>query len=376
MIRYMFSRITNHALRITHYESRITNHALRITHYALRITHYALRITLYALRFTLYASRFTHHVSRITFHVSRFTFHVSRITHHVSRITHQKGAVMGNLLEKAASPEVLNAAWRRFRKDKAVWEPGLSRREMERNIGYHLLRLSDELRTDSYIPNPVRFFPVNKGDGRQRIISATTLRDKVAQRAVLNVIEDMGERFFHHDSFGYRPGRTIDMALARVRECMLCGLKWVIDADIEACFDNIPHKPLIRIMQSLISDKELVSLIRRWLDVGAVRRGFLATAKGIPQGSVLSPFLCNVYMTSWDNEMAARNLPFVRFADDFLVFSASREDAEKAYSCVDKALKRLGLSLNGKKTRIAPCGPGVRFLGKKLPKLKRNTPFK
>ena len=278
---------------------------------------------------------------------------------------------MSHLLEKAASPEVLNAAWKRFKKDKAVWEPRLPKKEMEWNLGYHLLRLSDELRTNSYIPNPVSFFPVNKGDGKQRIISATTLRDKVAQRAVLNVVEPLGERFFHHDSFGYRPGRTIDMALSRVREYMLCGLMWVIDADIKSYFDNIPHKSLIRILQNLIPDKELICLIRRWLDVGAVRRGFLSTAKGIPQGAVLSPFLCNVYLTSWDNEMSARNLPFVRFADDFLVLTASRKEAEHAYAHVEKTLNRMGLELNKKKTRIAPCGPGVKFLGRKLPKFRR-----
>lgn len=278
---------------------------------------------------------------------------------------------MAHLLEKAASPQVLNDAWKRSRKDNAVWEPGLSRKEMERNLGYHLLRLSDDLRSDSYIPNPVRFFPVNKGNGKQRIISALTLRDKVAQRAVLNVIEPIGERFFHHDSFGSRPGRNIGMAVAKVREYALCGLTWIVDADIQSYFDNIPHKPLIKILQGIISDKELICLIRRWMDVGAVRRGFLAAAKGIPQGAVLSPFLCNIYLTSWDNEMAARNFPFVRYVDDFLVFAKSEEGANQAHEYVEKILNRLGLNLNPDKTRVVKCGPRVRFLGRKLPKIKK-----
>lgn len=282
---------------------------------------------------------------------------------------------MAHLLEKAASPEVLNEAWKRFRNDKAIWEPGLPRKKMEWNLGYHLLKLSDELRTDSYIPNPVRMFPVNKGNGKQRIISATTLRDKVAQRAVLSVIEPLGEKFFHHDSFGSRPGRNTDMALSRTREYMLCGLTWVVDADIEACFDNISHKPLIRILQKLISDKELISLICRWLDVGAVRRGFLSCARGIPQGSVLSSFLCNVYLTSWDNEMAARNYPFVRYVDDFLVFAKSRDQAVQAHEHVGKILNRLGLRLNSEKTCVTSCSPKVKFLGRKLPNMKK-TDFK
>ena len=239
---------------------------------------------------------------------------------------------MSELLEKAASHEVLNATWKRFRNDKAIWTTGLSRREMESNLVYHLVKLSNELRTGAYIPDPVRFFPVNKGDGKQRIISANTLRDKVAQRAVLTVIEPFGEKIFHHDSFGYRSGRTIDMVLSRVREYMLCGLSWVV-------------------------------------------RGFLSAPKGIPQGAVLSPFLCNVYLTSWDNDMSAKNLPFVRSADDFLVFAKCRANAIKAYTYVGKSLKRLGLMLNEQKTRTVQCGPNVHFLGRKLPKLKAAKAF-
>ena len=282
---------------------------------------------------------------------------------------------MSELLEKAASPEILNAAWKRFRNDKAIWTTGLSRKEMESNLVYHLLKLANELRTGAYVPDPVRFFPVNKGDGKQRIISANTLKDKVAQRAVLTVIEQIGEKIFHHDSFGYRPGRTIDMVLSRVREYMLCGLSWVVDADIKSYFDNIPHKPLIKILKSIITDREMIALIIRWLDAGTAKRGFLSAPKGIPQGAVLSPFLCNVYLTSWDNNMSAKNLPFVRFADDFLVFAKSRANAIKAHAYVGKSLKRLGLMLNEQKTRTVQCGPNVQFLGRKLPKLRAAKAF-
>ena len=280
------------------------------------------------------------------------------------------GGAMSNLLEKAASPEILNAAWKRFRNDKAIWTTGLSRRNMESNLVYHLTKLANELRTGVYIPDPVRFFPVNKGNGKQRIISANTLRDKVAQRAVLTVIEPFGEKIFHHDSFGYRPGRTIDMALSRVKEYMLCGMLWVVDADIQSYFDNIPHKPLIKTLKSIITDRKIIALIIRWLDIGTAKRGFLAAPKGIPQGAVLSPLLCNIYLTKWDNAMVTKNLPFVRFADDFLVFAESKVNAIKAHAYVSKSLKRLGLMLNKQKTRVARCGPNIRFLGRKLPKLK------
>jgi RNA-directed DNA polymerase len=277
---------------------------------------------------------------------------------------------MGRYLEKASSPKVLNLAWKRLRSDKAPWTEHISRSKMENDLVFHILKLSEEMRDGSYVPDRVRFFPVQKGDGTQRIISSFTLRDKLAQRAILTVLTPFGEKMFHPDSFGYRFGHTVEMAFSKVREYMLCGLTWVVDADIESFFDNIPHKPLIKVLKSLIPDREMVALIHRWLAAGTARKGFLCTPTGIPQGAVISPFLCNVYLTSWDNDMAARSLPFVRFADDFLVFSRSRTDAEKAHSYVAKSLKRLGLALNSKKTRVVKCGPNVQFLGRKLPKIR------
>ncbi len=277
---------------------------------------------------------------------------------------------MSALINKAASPEILNRAWRKHRGDKAVWIPGLSRQDMEPNLAFHLLKLSEDLRTGIYRPEPVRFFPVRKGDGGQRIISAVCLRDKVAQSAVLSLISPIGEAVFHDNSFGYRRGRNIDMALAKCREYLLCGTQWLVDADIRSFFDNIPHNPLMKKMKSLVRDAEICRLIRKWLDSGTPRRGFLAQAKGIPQGSSLSPFLCNVYLNDFDWELSGRNLPFVRFADDFLVFAKTRSDAEKARAFVEKFLNRMELELNTDKTQIAKAGPKVTFLGKKLPKIR------
>ncbi|MDM8538416.1 reverse transcriptase domain-containing protein [Desulfobacterales bacterium HSG17] len=277
---------------------------------------------------------------------------------------------MSELLIKSASPETLNCAWRKHKNDKAVWQPGISRRDMEPNLAFHLLKLSDELRSGVYRPGQVRFFPVSKGDGRQRVISALCLRDKVAQSAVLSVITPLGEAVFHDNSFGYRRGRNIGMALAKCREFMLCGTQWAVDADIKSFFDNIPHSPLMKKVKALIKDADICSLIKKWLDSGTHRRGFLAQAKGIPQGSILSPFLCNLYLNDFDRELSARNLPFVRFADDFLVFAKTKSDADKAKVFVEKCLKKLALELNKDKTKVVKAGPAIIFLGKKLPKIK------
>jgi len=278
---------------------------------------------------------------------------------------------MSAILKQAASARVLNRAWRKLRNDKVVWTPGLPRSEMERDLVFHILTLAEELQTGAYRPNPTRFFPVSKGNGKTRIISSVCLRDKVAQRAVLSVLEPLGEKRFHHNSFGYRPGRTIDMALARVREYMLCGMEWVVDADIKGYFDNIPHPPLMKQVKRWVNDARVTDMVRRWIDIGIPRRGFLSQAKGIPQGAVISPFLCNLFLTAFDNDMDAGNLPFVRFADDFLVFAKSKRDAQNAHKYVETSLGKLKLQLHPQKTRVTHCGPHVRFLGRKLPKIKK-----
>jgi len=274
---------------------------------------------------------------------------------------------MSSLLEQASSYEILNFAWKKLKNDKAIWSQNLSRQDMEKDFVFHILKLSEDLRKGTYQPDPVRFFPVTKGSGKMRIISAYTLRDKLAQRAILKVLEPIFEKQFHNDSFGYRTGRSVNMALAKVKEYIRCGFTWIVDADISNYFDNIPHKPLLKKLKSNINDRKVMSLIRAWLDAGTVRKGFLSKTKGIPQGGVLSPLFCNIYLTKWDNEMARKNLPFVRFADDFLIFSKTKDQARKAFMYTEKCLNNLDLSLNQEKTRVVSCGPHITFLGQKLP---------
>lgn len=211
---------------------------------------------------------------------------------------------------------------------------------MEQNFVYHLTKLSQELGSGRYKPGSVRIFPVTKADGRKRIISALTLRDKLAQRAVLTVLNPIGENLFHQDSFGYRPGRSIDAVMARVNEHLRCGYLWLVDADIKSFFDEIPHAPLQKKLKKIVPDREVYNLLIKWLDIGAPRTGILARRRGIPQGGVLSPFFCNVYLTELDTYLTRNNLPFVRFADDFLVFTSSKQAAQEALKCVGIGLKK------------------------------------
>ena len=274
---------------------------------------------------------------------------------------------MGKLLRQALSPEAFNTAWKRVRNDRAVWEPGLPRREMENDLTYHLERLRRELESGRYRPAPLRHFPVTKGDGGQRVLSAQCLRDKLAQRAVLSALEPLGEALFHNDSFGFRPARGVQPALERSRERVRCGLPWLVDADIRAFFDRIPHDGLRRVIRRRIPDRRLRRLLYRCIAAEPHATSILGRRRGIPQGAVLSPFLCNLYLHELDRALARRNIPFVRYGDDFLLFAADRRTARRARRFAQRRLRRLGLSLHPGKTRVVRSSPAIRFLGGKLP---------
>ena len=274
---------------------------------------------------------------------------------------------MAELLERALSPAALNAAWKRLHPDKTVWRPGLPRWEMEKDLVLHLLELVDELRGGRYRPAPLRQFTIEKGDGKQRVLSALSLRDKLIQRAVLGVLEPIGEQLFHNDSYGYRPRRNVEMAHRRACERIQCGLPWLVDADIAKFFDNIPHRPLQKVLRQYIPDRELLALIDLWLAEGASALSFLGTRRGVAQGAVISPILCIFYLHELDSALAGKNIPFVRFADDFLLFAPDERRANDALKFVDQKLKAMGLELHPDKTQVARSHRELIFLGLPLP---------
>jgi group II intron reverse transcriptase/maturase len=275
---------------------------------------------------------------------------------------------MAELLDRALSPPVFNAAWKRLRNEKTVWTPGVARWDMENDLALHLLQLQEDLRKGSYRPAPLRQFTIEKGDGKQRVLTALSLRDKLAQRAVLTVLEPLGERLFHNDSYGYRPKRNREMALRRACERINCGLPWLVDADIRSFFDEIPHRLLLKAIKQYIPDRELRHLIGLWLAEGASSKGFFSARRGIAQGAIISPFLCNLYLHQLDLTFTNKNIPFVRFADDFLLFSPDKKGANEILKFIEKQLEKLDLELHWDKTKIEISSPKIIFLGYNLPK--------
>ena len=271
-------------------------------------------------------------------------------------------------LDAVLSPTNLDKAWRALGSDRAHWQPGLPRAEMEGQRLRHQLLLIDAVRHGRYRPEQMRQFSVPKADGGQRVLSALCLRDKFLQRAVMQALEPIGEAMFHPDSYAYRPRRNVEMALQRCHERIRCGFPWLVDADIRKFFDEIPHTPLLKAFDALVPDRALRSLMRQWLECFANTRSLFGGCRGIAQGAVVSPFLCNLYLHALDTEWQRQRLPFVRYADDFLLFTPSEALAQKALAFTAQRLERLGLSLHPGKTRVVRAGRDVAFLGQRLPK--------
>jgi len=273
------------------------------------------------------------------------------------------------LLEQAMSADILDKSWQRLKTEHTPWSPTVSRSELDKHLVQHLLSLRDAVLNESYRPQPLRQFPMQKPDGKKRILTAQYLADKVIQRAMLQVLNPKAEQLFHDNSFAYRPKRSVDQALNKVREHIRCGRYWLVDADIEKFFDNIPQSLLLKKLKPFIDDAKAMKLITSWLKQGAHQKSLLGKRFGIPQGAILSPLMCNLYLHDFDQALSHANIPFVRFADDFLLFTDSEKNALAAKTYAKNQLDKLQLKLHPKKTQVVKSSPKVIFLGQKLPRV-------
>lgn len=272
-------------------------------------------------------------------------------------------------IQQAISPDVLNLSWRRLKNEHTPWSPTVNRDQLQGNLLKYILESRELVLSGRYKPQSLRQFPLRKPDGRQRIISAQYLQDKLIQRALLIVLEPNAEAVFHDDSYAYRPGRSVAMAMNKVRERIKIGQHWLVDADISKFFDNIPHKILIKVLRHFMQDNNTMKLVEKWLKAGAHQSSLLGTRKGISQGAILSPLFCNLYLHQFDTALTRANIPFVRFADDFLLFTDSEDNALRAKDFAQRKLNQLGLDFNPQKTSVVRSSRQIIFLGEKLPEV-------
>jgi group II intron reverse transcriptase/maturase len=255
----------------------------------------------------------------------------------------------------------LRIAWKSVRKNRGgAGVDDVSLRRFERDLEKNLQGLRQSARENTYAPKRLRRFHIPKPTGGSRTISVPTVADRVLQRAILNVLEWRLDRMFLSCSFGYRPRRSLQDAVARLVAYRDGGRTWALDADIDAFFDSLDHELLNEFLIEDIPDLAVVNLIRLWLHTGCRDP---KRAIGIPLGAPLSPLLANLYLHRLDRVLCDANYKVVRYADDFVILCATRGEAEAARGFVEAALTNLRLRLDPEKSRVTSFDAGLDFLG-------------
>jgi group II intron reverse transcriptase/maturase len=261
--------------------------------------------------------------------------------------------------------EWVEYAYRCTRKDGALGVDGQSARDYAKDLQGNLERLIDRLKSGSYRAPPVRRHYIEKSDGGQRGLGIPSFEDKVAQRAVLMLIEPIYEQDFVEGSYGFRPGRNAHQGLRVVRRALAQqGRRWVLDVDIRKYFASIEHAKLRQFLARRVSDGVVRRLIDKWLSAGVLEEGRLHYPEtGTPEGGVISPLLANIYLhyvvDEWYAEAVSSRLrgpsTLVRYCDDFVMLFVFEEDVRRVLGVLSLRLGKYGLQLHPDKTRVVDC---------------------
>ena len=269
------------------------------------------------------------------------------------------------MLEYILTPDNLNRAYRQVKANKG--SGGIDKMDVEHLLPYlrsHKVEIVESLLDGKFRPNPVRRVEIPKDGGKMRQLGIPTVVDRVIQQAIAQVLGLVYEPKFSDGSYGFRPGRSSHQALRRAQEIINDGYKYCIDLDLEKFFDTVNQSKLVQLLSDTIKDGRVVSLIHKYLRAGVmIGHKFEETEQGVPQGGPLSPLLSNIMLNELDRELERRGLPFVRYADDCIIFCKSPRAAERVCESISRFIeKKLFLKVNREKTHVGSVN-GQKYLG-------------
>lgn len=274
-----------------------------------------------------------------------------------------------SLYDKVYALPNLQQAWKQVADNNgAAGIDKVTVKQFSQNAGERLIQLRQDLRQKTYRPLAVRrvFIPKGAGGG-ERPLGIPTIRDRIVQQALRQVLEPIFEGVFSTRSHGFRPGRGSPTALEVVERAIRSGYLWVLDADIASFFDTVDHEKLLDAVNEEVADGSVLRLIRYILKSGVKLPQVSEcepTEQGTPQGGPVSPLLANIYLHSFDRAITKRGYGLVRYADDFVIFTKSEAEAQSALAACREILEgELGLVVHPEKTRVVSVDEGFEFLG-------------
>lgn len=271
------------------------------------------------------------------------------------------------LLDKILDRNNLNQAFKLVKRNKgAAGVDGMTVQELGAYMALNKEEIISQVRQRTYQPQPVLRVEIPKPNGGVRLLGIPTVKDRVIQQAIAQVLTPIFDRKFSEYSYGFRPNRYAEMAILQALEFLNEGNDWIVDIDLERFFDTVNHDRLMNLVSRTVQDGDVISLIRKFLVSGVqIDEEYKETVIGTPQGGNLSPLLSNIMLNELDRELENRGLRFVRYADDCIIMVKSEMAAKRVMRSVTKFIEeKLGLLVNTTKTKVTrPNDPTMKFLG-------------
>lgn len=262
-----------------------------------------------------------------------------------------------NLMEEVCERSNLQLALKRVKQNcGAPGVDGMTVDELAQHLRENWPAIKKQLWEGSYQPHPVRRVRIPKPTGKdQRCLGIPCAVDRFIQQAILQILQRKWDPTFSEHSYGFRPGRKAHQAVAEAQSYLKQGYEWVVDIDLEKCFDRVNHDKLMGALAKEIEDKRALKLIRAFLNAGVMENGLVSPSdEGVPQGGPLSPLLTNIVLNELDKELEARGHKFARYADDCNIYVRSERAGQRVMRGVSAFIaRRLKLKVNESKSAVA-----------------------
>jgi len=265
-------------------------------------------------------------------------------------------AITEQLMEEVCERENCKQALKRVKANKgSAGVDGMTVQQLPEYLKQHWPAIREQLLSGTYKPQPVRRVEIPKPDGGVRKLGIPTVLDRFIQQAVMQVLQSRWDRTFSDHSYGFRPGRSAHQAVAAAQQYIAEGYRWCVDLDLEKFFDRVSHDKLMARIETRVSDRRLLKLIRSFLKAGVMEGGLVSPVdEGTPQGGPLSPLLSNIVLDEFDRELERRGLRFARYADDSNVYVRSRRAGERVMASITRFITtKLKLKVNEQKSAVA-----------------------